>query len=252
MSQYSEEIGFAAGTLIATQVGSGGIVTPVKFGILQDVSLDFSADLKELYGQNRYAIALAPGKTKVEIKAKFAGIRGNLFNQVYFGVTATPTQTLFADGEADTIPASSTYTVVAANGSNFLTDEGVFYAAAGTPMTRVSTLTAAGQYIAPSGAPGTYTFDSADASLGVYLSYLYSSTAGVQLPISNVRMGVGPSFKIVLSQPFDGRDAVYIFNQCQAAKLSMPTKQDDYTIMEMDFMIAADSNGNIGSINTSL
>ena len=88
MSQYAEQIGFAAGTLVGTRVDVAG--PPVRFGILQDAQLDFSADLKELYGQNRYAIALAPGKTKVEIKAKFAGIRGMLFNGFYFGEAATP------------------------------------------------------------------------------------------------------------------------------------------------------------------
>jgi hypothetical protein len=252
MSVYSNQIGFAAGALVATQVGASGAVTPQRFGILQDVSLDFTADLKELYGQKRYAIALAPGKTKVEIKAKFAAIAGQLFNQLYFGATTTATASIFADSEAQTIPGSSTYTVTASNGSTFLTDEGVYYQLAGTPLTKVATLTAAGQYIPPTGSPGVYTFYSADASLGVYLSYLYSTAAGVQIPIANPNMGVGPSFKVVLSQPFDGRDAVFVFNQCQASKLSFPTKQDDFTIMELDFMVAADINGNIGTINSQL
>jgi len=71
---------------------------------LQDAQLDFSADLKELYGQGRYAIALAPGKTKVEIKAKFAGIRGAAFKRFYFGAATTPaTQVLFADSEPGTV-----------------------------------------------------------------------------------------------------------------------------------------------------
>ena len=80
MSQYAEQVAFGSGTIIATQVGLSGVATPARVGILQDAQIDFSADLKELYGQNRYAIALAAGKTKVEVKAKFAGIRGNLWN----------------------------------------------------------------------------------------------------------------------------------------------------------------------------
>lgn len=251
MSQYAEQIAFAAGTLVATRVDIAGI-TPVRFGILQDVSLDFSADLKELYGQGRYAIALAPGKTKVEIKAKFAGIRGNLFNQLYFGATATATQTMYADSEADTVPASTTYTVTAANGASFVQDEGVFYQATGLPLTKVGSITTIGQYVPPTASPGVYTFSSSDASAGVYISYLYSSTSGVQIPISNQKMGVGPSFKVVLAGTFDGRQANYIFNQCQSSKLSLPFKQDDYEISELDFMVAADINGNIGSINTVL
>ena len=250
MAQYAEQIGFAAGSLVATQVGASGVITPVRFGILQDVQLDLSADLKELYGQKRYAIALAPGKTKVEVKAKFAGIKGNLFNQLYFGATVTATQSLFADSETGTVPGSSTYTVTVANAAAFLADEGVFYSATGLPLTKVASPSAAGQYTQSNA--GVYTFSSADASAGVYISYLYSSTAGQQIALANINMGVGPSFKMVLSQPFDGRQATFIFNQCQASKLSFPTKQDDYMINELDFMISADIAGNLGSINTTL
>jgi hypothetical protein len=252
MSQYNDQLNFAAGTLIATQVGVSGVVTPVRFGVLQDVSLDFSADLKELYGQYRYAIALAPGKTKVEMKAKFAGIRGQLFNQLYFGATVTAVTTVLTDSEAQTIPASSTYTVTAANGASFLTDEGVFYQATALPLTKVSSLTAAGQYLPPTGSPGVYTFSSGDAGAGIYISYLNTSSGGVQIPIGNPKMGVGPSFKVVVGGSFDGRPATYTFNQCQSSKLSLPTKQDDFMISELDFMISADSNGNIGTINTML
>jgi hypothetical protein len=56
----------------------------------------------------------------------------------------------------------------------------------------------------------------------------------------------------VLLGTFDGRESTYIFNQCQSSKLSLPFKQDDYEISELDFMVAADINGNIGSINTIL
>jgi hypothetical protein len=249
VSQYAQQIGFAAGTLIGTPVGVSGPVTPQRFGILQDVSLDFSADLKELYGQNRYAIALAPGKTKIEIKAKFAAIAGNLFNQLYFGATAAATETLFANQEAQTIPGSGAYTVAGSNAAHFLSDQGVSYASTGLPFTNVGTVTSAGQYISNN---GTYTFNAGDASAPIYLSYTYSSTGGVQVPIANIAMGVGPSFKIVLSQSFDGRQITYIFNQCQCSKLSFPTKQDDFTISELDFMVAADASGNIGSLNTAL
>ena len=49
-----------------------------------------------------------------------------------------------------------------------------------------------------------------------------------------------------------GRAQTYTFNQCQAGKLSLPTKQDDFQINEMDFQVAADISGNIGTINVGL
>jgi len=247
MSLYADQLGFAAGVLIGTSLAANS--TPRRFGILQDATLDFSADLKELYGQKRYAIALAPGKTKVSIKAKFASIRGALFNDIYFGATSTATQTLFADSEAVTIPASTPWSAPVANSATFLADQGVYYALTGMPLRRVASAPSTGTY---SLTGGTYTFAAADASLAVYISYTYSSAAGVQIPITNLAMGSGPAFTINLSQPYDGRQALYSFNNCQASKLSLPTKQDDFMIAEIDFMIAADLSGNIGSINTSL
>jgi hypothetical protein len=249
MSLYADQIGFAAGVMTGTSL-TASPPTPRRFGILQDATLDFSADVKELYGQNRYAIALAPGKTKVSIKAKFASIRGSMFNDLYFGAASVPaTQTLFADSEAGTVPGSSTYTVTVSNSAMWLTDQGVFRALTGQPFTRVTSGPTSGQY---SVAAGIYTFAVADASVAVYISYTYSSVSGLRIPITNLAMGAGPAFSIVLSQPFDGRQVTYQFNNCQASKLSLPTKQDDFTIAEMDFMIAADVSGNIGFINTSL
>ena len=317
MSQYAEQIGFAAGVLIGTRVDIAG-QGPVRFGILQDASLDFSADLKELYGQKRYAIALAPGKTKVELKAKFAGIRGALFNGFYFGEASTPaTQTLFLDSEAHAISAATvlhtnadtasgnvlpftsttgvavgatvtgtniaagttvlsivantSVTIVPAitgdvannaaitfgpsvsvtNQSTWLTDQGVYYAASGLPLSFVplGTAPAQGQYGVTN---GVYVFNPADAAAAVYISYTYSTSSGVMIPVPNVNMGVGPSFSIMLSQPFDGRQSTYTLNNCRSSKLSLPTKQDDFLISELDFQVAADIAGNIGTINTAL
>jgi hypothetical protein len=250
MSQYAEQSGFGAGVLIATRndiVGSSAR----KFGILQDVAVDFSADLKELYGSKRYPIALAPGKTKIEIKAKFAGIRGAIYNDLYFGATTAATQTLFMDSEAASVPTVSTYIVTVANSAKFLTDQGVFYVAGTVPFTRVATAPTIGQYSVVV-ATGVYTFAAADASAAVLISYTYSSTTGLQIPIVNTPLGLGPIFSVVLSDPYDQRQLTYTFNACQASKLSLPTKQDDFMISEMDFMAAQDVNGNIGMINVNL
>jgi len=249
MSQYADPLSFAAGVLIGTRTDVSGVQTPRKIGILQDAALDFTADLKELYGQHRYAIALAPGKTKVGIKAKAARLDGAAFNDLYFGATTTATQTLFADSEAGSIPGTSTYTVTVANSATFLTDLGVVYAATGQQLKAGATASAAGIYTYSA---GVYTFNVLDASKVVYISYNYSSAAGLQIPLANVRMGSGPSFKVSFDTIFDGRQANYIFNQCQCAKLSLPAKQDDFMIYELDFMVSADSAGNIGSLNFAL
>ena len=248
MATYSEQIGFATGVMIGTRLDIAN-ATPRKFGILQEAQVDFSGEIKELYGSKRFAEAVASGKTKVEVKAKLAGIRGALFNDFYFGSTTAATQKIFADSEAGTIPATP-YQITVTNAANFLSNQGVFYAATGLPLVKVASSPATGQY--SHSAAGVYTFAAADTTLGVLISYTYSSTAGLTIPIANTLMGTGPNFSLILHRPFDGRQVNYIFNNVRCSKLSMPSKQDDFSIIDMEFMCAVDASGNIGSIETAL
>jgi hypothetical protein len=71
-------VAFGSGVLIATP--SGANATPVQFGALQDVSLDFSFASKQLFGQYQFPIAFARGEGKITGKAKFANIDGPLYN----------------------------------------------------------------------------------------------------------------------------------------------------------------------------
>lgn len=251
MSDYSQQIQFAAGVLIGTRIDGSGVAQPRRFGILQDVQIDISVDLKMLYGQNRFAIAEAAGKTKVEIKAKWAAIAAGLFNDLFFGATQTATQTKFANNESMTVPGSVAYTVAGAN-AGFISDEGVYYQNTGLPLTAVGTVAGAGEYVPPSSTAGIWTFDSADANALLLTSYTYSTSGGAQISIANPVMGSSPTFKMVLSNPYDGRQGTYTFNSCRASKLSLPFKQDDFEISELDFSATADSAGNIGTINYDL
>lgn len=79
--------------------------TPTRFGVLQDVSLDFASDVKMLYGQNQYALDAARGKTKITGKAKYAIIQTSCYNNLYFGSSMSTGQSLFSYNEAATIGA---------------------------------------------------------------------------------------------------------------------------------------------------
>ena len=74
-----------------------------------------------------------------------------------------------------TVPtgAGPTITVLQQQGI-WCRDNGVVYASSGVALTPVTTLTAAGQYIAPVDAqPGVYTFGVADANANVLISYSF-------------------------------------------------------------------------------
>ena len=80
---------FGSGTLWGFPVGGNVAAnpTPKKFGTLQDVSLDISGDVKQLYGQKQFPEAVARGKCKITGKAKFASVNGKQLNDLFFGQT---------------------------------------------------------------------------------------------------------------------------------------------------------------------
>jgi hypothetical protein len=243
MSNFAEPIMFGTGRMLARQNLSSGVASPLEFGALQDVSVEFKTDIKKLYGRFSYAIATADGKAEIMVKAKSGSIKADLFNRVYFGATSTATQKKYADGEAGLIPSSSTYTVTVANASTFVEDWGVTNAVTGLQMTQVASGPAAGQY---SVAAGVYTFAAANAGVAVVITYSYSTTAGFKIPITQTSMGAArPVFSLLLANSFDGRQSTFKLNVCRAGKFNLPFK-DDFAVTELEIEASADATGQIG------
>jgi hypothetical protein len=241
------QFAFGGGALygLRTDIANG---TPIRFGALQNVQLDFSGDLKELYGSGQYAMALARGKSKIEGKAQFAQINGAVFNALFFGQTLTSGSIALAGNEAATVPASTPYHVTPINASTFQADLGVFYAATGLPLTYVAAGPAAGQYTLS----GTsYVFAAADAGAALLLNYLYGASGGGTIAIENAAMGAAPTFQAVFTEQYAGKQLVLRLNACVAAKLSLPSKQDDWTIAALDFQAQADAAGAVGALSLS-
>src|SRR6059058_5602047 len=103
MAQYS----FGTGQLFALPVGGGA---PLKVGALQDVSVDFQGDNKELHGQQQFALDVARGKSKITGKAGMGVMDADLFNNLFFGATTTTGEKKCAVNEAGTVPAMTTFT----------------------------------------------------------------------------------------------------------------------------------------------
>lgn len=251
MAGILPQMNFGVGQLIAQPVGGG---SPVPFGALEDVSVDFSADLKELNGAYTYALGVAKGKSKVSIKATYAELDINAFNAYFFGGTVSSTNVLqTALGEAHSVPAVSTYTVTVTNSATFLQDQGVFYAATGKYMTQVASGPVQGQY---SVASGVYTFAAADASAAVVISYTYTvASTGHDIIVTNQLMGSAPTFQILLSDTYNGPQGVQTVNfigyAAVSSKLTATLKADDYTKFELDFMLMANAAGQVCRITSS-
>ena len=59
--------------------------TPVNFGLVQEVTIEEQATIKELYGQFQHPIAIARGTVKTTGKAKVARISGLAFASLFYG-----------------------------------------------------------------------------------------------------------------------------------------------------------------------
>jgi hypothetical protein len=250
MSQFIFGVGTLFGT--ATQDAAGVSIaspTPVKFGELQDISADFSRDLKMLYGNNNMPVAVGAGKMKFDFKAKFARISGRVLNDLYFGQTMNSgtLQAIYNDLTGANIPpAAGPYTITPAvpGAGAWQRDLGVVDAN-GLPMKRVAAGPATGEY---SVSAGTYTFAAADAGKLVFTSFQYSTTsAGAkQIVLTQQVMGSAPVFGVDLAVVYGGKQFNWRFPNCTASKLGFSPKQDDFGEVNFEFSAFTDAAGNIG------
>ena len=231
---------FGTGFLFATPAGANP--TPLRFGALQDVTVDFSFDLKMLYGSSQFALEQARGKAKIDLKASIGRVDPLLFNQVFFGLSAPTGETLNAVDEVAT-PVSGAFTV--ANGATYSADLGLYNTVTGLWMTRVASGPAAGQY-AVNTATGAYTVNTAQNGQSLRASYTYaSSTTGATTAATNQLMGSGPIFSVALVNRFRGKSLYLNFPAVQSSKLGLPLKLDDFTLSAIDMSAQDDGAGNV-------
>jgi hypothetical protein len=246
------EFGFGSGILtgVRNDSGAGASPTPRRFGALQDVSVEFTGDIKELFSTQQFPIDVARGKTKITGKAKLAEIKSGEYNDLFFGQTLATGSLKYAYNESVSAGTSAFSYTVANSGSTPLTDQGAFYVSNGNQLDQVTGAPGSGQYTwNPS--TGVYGFATADAGSGFFVNYLYHVTAGHNIAIGNPFMGTTPQFQATLFQQFEGNQIVLVLNKCVSSRLTFPTRIDDYMIEELDFSAFADTAGNVGSWNST-
>ena len=243
----SVAINFSSGTMFATRNDSaaGSNPTPVKFGILQEGSIEFDGTNKELYGTYQFPQDVARGPIKVMGKSKIAQIYSGMYD-LFFGLGITPaTGVAVALNEAHT-PVSTSQTVT--NSGTFAADLGVSYAATGIPLSRVASAPSVGQYAVTA---GVYTLNATD-EVPLLFSYEYGVTTGFnEIAITNQPMGTSPTFSIILATTYKGNVMNIHLNQAISEKLTFPTKNTDYTIQEFDFQAYTDAANNLGKLTFS-
>lgn len=252
MSQFSFGAGVLVGTPLTDAYGTAiAAPTPIQLGIMQEVSVDFSFDIKELYGQYQFPVAIGRGKGKISGKSKFAQINGLSINTLVFGQTlASGTLAEVIDTTGAPIPTTPfTITPTVPGSGTWTKDLGVFDPN-GLPMVRVVSGPTAGQY---SVSAGVYTFAAADTGKVVRISFQYTATSTVakMLTVTNVLMGNSPQFRVDLLQTYNGKQFVLTLPACVGTKFTIATKLDDFMVPEFDFMAFADAAGNVAYLATA-
>jgi hypothetical protein len=132
MSNNYGQIVFGAGSAFMTPYAANGPAhpTPISLPILQELSIDITADLAELYGRDQYAYGLAVTKRKIECKAKAGAIYAGMLSDLMFGATLSVGQTLGVLDETQTV---TSHTATVAHAANFVEDLGVRNGTTGKP-----------------------------------------------------------------------------------------------------------------------
>lgn len=221
--------------------------TPVRFGALQSVNIDFSFSTKELHGSFQFPIALGRGNGKITGKADFAQFNAQSFNDLFFG-NSNPTNTSVrtAVAEAQTVTANI---VTATHNTTYQLDLGVVLASDGTIYTRVTSGPTGYQYSCNE-TTGVYTFNASQANAAVLVSYKYTDASnGKLITITNQLLGNSPTFMAVFTETFNSKSMTLTLNSCMSSKLSLATKMEDFVTPNFDFMAFADAGGNIGTLS---
>lgn len=248
------QFGFGSGILTGLRNDNSDTATntPVRFGALQEVSIEFAGDIKELFATQQYPIDSARGKTKIAGKAKVAQIYARMYNDLFFGQSMTTGQLKYAYNESTTLATgAATYTVAFA-ASTPLVDQGVFNPSTGLQFQRVSSAPALNQYSFVA-STGIYTFGTHSASLPMLFNYTYSVASGYTISIGNPPMGTTPRFAITLfmQYPNSNKQMVMFLYSCVSPRLTLPSQIDDYWIMDLDFNAFANEGGNVGTWGTA-
>jgi len=248
-------INFGAMQLICTptNLADGTAIanpSPVKLGVLQDVTLDLSVDMKTLYGAGMYPVAVAQGKGKVELKAKTGEISGKALGSLFLGQSAAAGIKDCVLGFPAAIPSSAAYTITVAPPASgtFVADLGVFDATTGRQLTSVASAPTAGQYTVS--AAGLYTFAAADSGKAIFMNYEYSavSTSAQVFNLTNRPAGQTPSFSVIGRAAYDGKIITAKFYRGVSSKLSLPFKSDDFAVSDFDISCFANAADQVGWI----
>lgn len=257
---------FGPGILILTRTD----VTPspaINVGFVQEFSLDAAGNIKELYGQKQYPLAVARSTIKATGKIKAAVISGIAWNTAFYGQSSLSTASILAWNIDSTFSLSTASTAVTVGSSlTWDADLSVRYASganAGLPFQRVATgsestgkysvntSTATGNLNVYNFAAGDTTSLTAGTTIPIKVTYSSTTGSGELLAVTNQNIGVTPTFQIDyytnFNQPSAKPFVVRVFSAV-ANKHAMAFKLEDFMMPEFDFSVFADASDRVWNL----
>jgi hypothetical protein len=232
----------------------------VLLGTLQDVSYDISSTVKELFGQNQFAVAVGRGPAKFTGKAKMGAFSAEMWSTFFFGAgsdgsaTATTVGAILGVDKEVGSTTTNAYRFINNTLGTIDLNLGVYYTVSGLYLTQVSSAPAVGQYSFAPGT-GTWTFNATDTAAnavnGITVAYTWLPTTPTKLimAINNnaFPMGSAPTFQIVHHLPFASynTDVTIKVYSAMSSKLALGFKNTDFTVPDIDFSIFANSAGKV-------
>lgn len=244
------QVNFGVGNLTLIPPSGAADPTPLVFGILQDVQLDYSSAKKTLFGQRQFAVAVADGEAKITGKAKFAQVKGGTLLAALAGSTTAAGETTEVTDPSAPIPTTP-YQITVVGSATYVEDLGVINAATGAPLTQVPSGPVAGQY---SHAAGVYTFASADNVSGISVKISYTKTVaavGKTISLGNPLMGISTTYVLDLFNDSPANSSKIYGVRLSAVvipKLALMFKNTDFTMHDVDFEAIDDGTGSASSV----
>lgn len=252
---------FGPARLIASQISSTGtLLSPLVFGIAQDVMVDSKVDLKELWGPSRYPAAVADGKGSIDITCSAAKIYAQPFAAAFGGTISQGGANAVISDEPHVVPTTPYIVNLASPAVGTVAQplvtavisgvQVVYQIVAASPQAGVSC-------IWTSGSPSQLTFAAGDTGITILVTYYYSATPGsgdFTITVANPLFSSAPFFQMAISQQTNNpgnnqqSELLLVFNRVIAAGLKLDFKVDDWVIPNFNMKAFADGNNNIGTL----
>jgi len=245
---------FGSGVVTVTPV-AGNLPTnptPTRLKVMQDAQVDFKGDLKSLFGNKKFAVLVAQGKMQVTGKLKIASFSAADINQIIFAAAQTTGGNLPVIDEVHATAASITPTV--GSGLTVVEDLGAINNDTGDQMVKVASAPAVGQYAftpaVTGGSPtaASYAFNASETATHVAISYTATTTGGVSLALTQLPIGNTVITKLMLFNSTKGKFLALELNNVAFGSYSLPSKQDDFWVADVDFTACADASDNLGTL----